>query len=92
MKIAVTGSNGSVGSRVVALALDRGHQVTGIDHTEPPASEDATATNPNFTYVKADLRDYETTLDSLRGAGAEAVVHLAAVPHPGDYAAVAHNT
>lgn len=87
MKIAVTGCNGRVGSRVVACALRRGHQVVGIDHTDPPTSEDSK--NPNFVYIKADIRDYETTLKSLQGC--EGVAHLAAIPNPADYVAVTHN-
>ncbi len=31
MKIVITGSSGYLGSRVAAAALDRGHEVVGID-------------------------------------------------------------
>lgn len=87
MKIAVTGCNGSVGRRIVACALLQGHDIVGIDHTDPPTSLDAS--NPRFAYVQADLQDYQTTLQALDGC--EGVVHLAAFPNPTDYVAKTHN-
>lgn len=71
MKIAITGCNGSVGKRVVFVALARGHTVVGMDNSdlsEPLQSE-------RFQFIKVDLRDYEEILKSL--AGCEAIVHLA---------------
>ncbi|TCD64920.1 hypothetical protein EIP91_003456 [Steccherinum ochraceum] len=89
MKLAVTGCNGSVGRRVVIAALTRGWTVVGIDHRE--VEEDLEfATDPNFSFLEIDLRDYTKALDALRGA--DAVVQLAAVRTPEDYVVVAHNT
>jgi len=88
MKIAVTGCNGNVGRPVVACALRNGHEVVGIDRTDVPLTEDAS--NPNFQYIQADLRDYDTTLRVLTGC--TGVVHLAACPNPGDFVAVTHNS
>ena len=37
MRILVLGANGQVGSRLVAMALDRGHEIAGTSHTSEPA-------------------------------------------------------
>jgi nucleoside-diphosphate-sugar epimerase len=75
MKIAVTGSNGTLGRAVVTRLVEDGHEVIGFDLTGPAG--------PGFTRV--DLRDYGQTLDALLGVtarhdGVDAVVHLAAIP------------
>ncbi|MFI8632613.1 NAD-dependent epimerase/dehydratase family protein [Microbacterium sp. NPDC077663] len=75
MKIAVTGSNGTLGRAVVARLVQDGHEVIGFDLTGPAGA--------GFTRV--DLRDYGQTLDALLGVtarhdGVDAVVHLAAIP------------
>jgi len=88
MKIAVTGSNGSVGRRVVVNALKQGHIVLGIDNS-PPAIDEAFSTDPNFTFVQLDLRDFDDTLKVLKGY--EGVAHLAAYPNPTDYMVKSHN-
>ena len=75
MKIAITGCNGSVGKRVVLLALARGHTVAGIDHVDLAVPIDS----ERFQFMKVDLRDYEETLKCL--AGCEAIVHLAGQSH-----------
>ncbi|KAI0822504.1 hypothetical protein BC628DRAFT_663552 [Trametes gibbosa] len=96
MKIAITGCNGSVGTRVVLAALAQGHTVHGIDTvpcSEPLAglllrAQDITESKFEFSIV--DLMNFEVTLAALEGA--DAVVHLAAVSTPADYKAVTHNT
>ncbi|CAK5268753.1 unnamed protein product, partial [Mycena citricolor] len=85
-KIAVTGSNGSVGKRVVLAALQRGYQVVGIDHSSAIMPENA----ENFSFLQVDLKDYEQTLRALEGC--QAVIHLAAVPNPADYRVLTHNS
>ena len=91
MKIAVTGCNGSVGRRVVLCALKEGYQVSGVDWVDYQSHGDAAEarTNPNFTFIEADLRDYDTALKVLTGC--DAVVHLAAYRNPGDYVWQTHN-
>lgn len=89
MKIAVTGCNGGVGRRVVMKALEQGHTVVGIDTALPPEGFQYSE-NPGFTFLQIDLRDYDETLKALQGC--EGVVALAAVPTPGDYVAITHNT
>ncbi|KAG6841479.1 hypothetical protein C0991_010667 [Blastosporella zonata] len=87
MKIAVTGCNGRVGKRVTELALRRGHTVVGVDYNPRP---DDASSYPQFTFLQADLKDYEDTKRVL--AGVEGVVQLAACPTPGDYEVTTHNT
>lgn len=87
MKIAITGCNGSVGKPVVALSLKQGHSVVGIDVVEVAIT---TGSDHGFTFLRVDLTDYDATLEALRGC--DAVIHLAALPNPGDYKVIVHNT
>lgn len=84
----MTGCNGRVGRHVVAHALEAGHRVHGIDNTQPSEKLDFFE-HPEFTFSEADLRDYDQALALLRGA--EAVIHLAGIPQPFDYAVHTHN-
>ncbi|PFH52916.1 hypothetical protein AMATHDRAFT_55784 [Amanita thiersii Skay4041] len=84
MKLAVTGSNGLIGKCVVTLALERGHQVVGIDWTPKPNIE-----NDRYTFVQTDLHDYEAAKKSLEGC--DGVIHLAAIV-VGGYEANCHNS
>jgi nucleoside-diphosphate-sugar epimerase len=88
MKLVVTGSNGSVGKRVVKLALERGHAVVGTDITQP-TSEDPSLSNRNYTFKASELTDFDAVLEVL--AGCDAVINLAAHPTPLDYKAKSHN-
>lgn len=88
MKLAVTGCTGDVGKRVVIIALKQGHAVVGIDHIAPKGLEFIAV--PNFNFVQADLRDYDETLNAIRGC--DGVVQLAGVRWPADYVATTHNT
>jgi len=72
MKVVVTGSSGKAGRAVVADLLEHDHAVTAVDVA--PAE-------PLDTFLAADVTDFGQTLECL--AGANAVVHLAAIPAPG---------
>ncbi len=73
VKIAITGAGGGIGS-VLNRQLDRSaFEVTLIDLVAPEPGDPADRT------VAADLRDATAAATAL--AGAEAVVHLAAIPH-----------
>jgi nucleoside-diphosphate-sugar epimerase len=78
MKIAVTGSSGSVGKAIVSLALTQGHTIVGIDRVKPVKKD---AGRSNFTYIQVDLTDYKAFEKALRGC--DALVHMAAIPSPG---------
>ena len=79
MKIAVTGSSGSVGGAIVKMALEHGHQVVCIDRVKPP-SDSETAKKP---LIQAELSDYDATLSAFKGC--YAVIHMAAIPAPGGH-------
>lgn len=72
-RIVVTGSEGKAGRYTVAALADAGYSVLKVDVAAPldPADHDLR---------RADLTDLGQVFDVLRGA--DAVVHLAAVPAP----------
>ncbi|MDN4472618.1 NAD-dependent epimerase/dehydratase family protein [Demequina zhanjiangensis] len=83
--IIVTGSKGKLGRVVARILAEEGHEVHGIDAAPAP---------PSFDYTRVDLTDYGQTVDAMFGVqdrydGVDAVVHLAAIPAPGQAADVA---
>ena len=73
-RVVVTGGAGKAGRAVVRDLLEHGHDVVSVD----------LARDPNLTdeqQMVADLTDYGEVVDALKGA--DAVVHLAAIPAPG---------
>lgn len=71
MRIAVTGSSGKLGRHVVQNLTAAGHEVLGIDRVADPSMR------------RSRVCDLSRTSDLHEAlAGAEAVVHLAAVPAP----------
>ncbi len=72
MKILITGSEGYIGSVLVPMALEAGHQVTGLD-TGYYRTEPLYPMNTTYPLVQKDTR--VTTADDFRGF--DAVIHLA---------------
>lgn len=72
MRIIVTGGSGKAGRWVVRDLRDHGYDVLNVD-----AKHDG---SPNGQCLVADLTDYGQAAEAL--AGADAVVHLAAIPAP----------
>ncbi len=72
-RIVVTGSSGKAGRAVMADLADAGHEVLGVDV--------AASMDPDDPTLVVDLTDLGQTLEALDGA--DAVVHLAAIPAPG---------
>lgn len=72
-KIVVTGGSGKAGRAVVKDLLEHGYEVLNVD-IAPPAER-------NAPFLKVDLTDLGQTYQVLEGA--DAVVHLAAIPAPG---------
>ena len=70
--IVVTGAAGRLGRRVVQLLADRGREVLATDQVE--------ADDLPVEFVRCDLGDASTVSDIL--GGAEAVVHMGAIPGP----------
>ncbi len=70
--VVVTGGSGKAGRAVVRDLIEHGYNVLNVDVA--PSRE------PITRFLKADLTDLGQTFEAL--AGAEAVVHLAAIPAP----------
>ena len=71
-KIVVTGGSGKAGRAAVRDLIEHGYKVLNVDiirGQEPPGR-----------FLKADLTDLGQAIEALRGA--DAVVHLAAIPAP----------
>jgi nucleoside-diphosphate-sugar epimerase len=73
MKVLVTGGTGNVGRAAVARLVRHGHQVRVIGRR--PGIEIAGA-----EYRSCDITDFDALREQVKGM--EAVVHLAAIPHP----------
>jgi UDP-glucose 4-epimerase len=77
MKVVVTGSRGKVGRATAQALVDAGHDVLGVDLVRPVF--DAGVVVPG-RYQMADLTDAGSAYAVV--AGADAVVHIAAIPQP----------
>jgi nucleoside-diphosphate-sugar epimerase len=73
-RVVVTGGAGKAGRAVVRDLLDHGYDVVSVDLVRDPNLSDE-------QQLVADLTDYGEVVDALKGA--DAVVHLAAIPAPG---------
>jgi nucleoside-diphosphate-sugar epimerase len=71
MRVVVTGGSGLAGRAVVAHLLAHGHAVTNLDLVPG---------DPHAPFRRVDVGDLGQVYGGLRGA--EAVVHLAAIPRP----------
>jgi nucleoside-diphosphate-sugar epimerase len=72
-RVVVTGGSGTAGRAVIRELLEHGDEVTSADLV--------TVDELDCPQIRTDLTDFGQTVDVLRGA--EAVVHLAAIPAPG---------
>ena len=72
MKVVVTGGSGHTGGPVVEHLLQHGYQVRIADRVRPK--------NDRAPYMLCDLENAGEAIEAL--SGAEAVVHLAAIPRP----------
>lgn len=71
MRVAVTGAGGFVGTNLVQLLLEQGHEVRGIDRVRP-----ASAVGRKLSWVEADILDPAAMRKAL--GGVEVVYHLVA--------------
>lgn len=78
---AITGGTGFVGSRLIDLALEAGHQVRALTRREQPARD-------GVTWVRGDLDATEALADLC--SGADAVIHVAGVVNAPDREGFAH--
>lgn len=72
--IVITGGSGKAGRAVIRRLAEDGYRLLNVDRQPPPEPLSA-------RYIPADLGDYGQVIDVLDGA--DAVVHLAAMPSPG---------
>ena len=74
MKIAVTGGSGGIGRAITDMALTQGHQIISIDRVAPAEPR------AGVRYIQAECTDYDAMVAAF--AGADALIHMAAIPHP----------
>lgn len=73
MKTAVTGAAGFIGTNLVNLLVENGHEVIAIDRVVPASPE----TREAVTWVSGDVLDLDSMTKALEGV--EVVYHLVAV-------------
>ena len=84
MKILITGGAGFIGSAVVRLAITNGHSVVNLDALTYAASLASLASisdNPNYSFVKMNIRDRDNLDAVFSKHKPDAVMHLAAESH-----------
>ncbi len=79
-RVIVTGGSGKLGRACVADLIEHGYEVVNIDLVAPREAL--------CPFVETDLTDFGEAMEALSGVdsrheGADAVVHLAAIPAPG---------
>lgn len=82
MKVLVTGSHGYIGTVLVLLLIERGHEVVGLD-TDYYKKCTFTGTPPDVMTIKKDVRDIK--IHDVEGF--DAIIHLAGLSNDplGDY-------
>ncbi len=73
MKILVTGASGLLGSKLVPLLLERGHEVVALYHEHPLRLE-----HERLRKVRVDISDWVKTQDLILKERPDAIVHAAA--------------
>ncbi|MGR3733122.1 GDP-mannose 4,6-dehydratase, partial [Pseudophaeobacter sp.] len=84
MKLLVTGGAGFIGSAVVRLAMQRGHEVVNLDALTYAACLDnlvPVADMAGYTFVKTNICDREALDAIFAKHQPDAVMHLAAESH-----------
>jgi nucleoside-diphosphate-sugar epimerase len=79
-RILVTGGLGYLGSIMCEHLLDAGYAVTALDNLMYGAGQQGVfhlCANPNFDFIKGDVRDESTMKGALKGT--KAIVHLAGI-------------
>lgn len=84
--IIVTGGAGFIGSHVVRLFVNKypDYQIINVDkltYAGNLANLKDVEERPNYTFVKADICDFETMLQLMRQYNVDGVIHLAAESH-----------
>lgn len=84
--IVITGGAGFIGSHVVRLFVNKypDYLIINIDkltYAGNLANLDDIKDRPNYTFLKADICDFETILQTLRRYDVDGIIHLAAESH-----------
>ena len=77
-RILVTGVAGMIGSHILDVLLEKGHQVVGVDNLSFGSLENIrhNLDHPSFRFYRTDIRDYETL--KILGKDIDVILHLAA--------------
>jgi UDP-N-acetylglucosamine 4-epimerase len=79
MKILITGAAGFIGSNLCEHMLSEGYTVIGLDNfaTGHAYNLDEFKSNPNFSFIEGDIRDFDSCLKATEGV--DYVLHQAAL-------------
>ena len=84
MKLLVTGGAGFIGSAVVRMAMERGHEVVNIDkltYAANLANVAMFANNSAYAFEQTDINDADAVMSVFQKHKPDAVMHLAAESH-----------
>ncbi len=84
MRLLITGGSGFIGSTLVHLAIERGHEVLNLDkltYAANPASLADLDDHPAYRFLHADIADADAVRAAFTGFQPESVIHLAAETH-----------
>lgn len=78
-RILITGGAGFIGSNLCDYFLEKGHQIVCLDNLSTGFYENIAhhESNPNFTFIKGDIRNLETCRQAIKGC--DFVLHEAAL-------------
>ena len=84
--ILITGGAGFIGSHVVRLFVNKypDYHIINLDkltYAGNLANLHDTKDKPNYTFIKADICDFETMLEIIRKFNVDGIIHLAAESH-----------